>query len=68
MLANSLTKGHEKWQLELYSKDGCKWRSIYSGKYESAKRRKMRGLPALAVRDESKVEKWGSLDEKPDGT
>ena len=59
------------WQLE-YFKGGGMWRIIYDEKFESAKRRKTRGLPALAARDEANVEMWGNLDEtgdeKPDGT
>eukprot|EP00974_Lingulodinium_polyedra_P117386 11163064-Lingulodinium_polyedra.AAC.1 len=44
MLANSLTKGHEKWQLELLFRNGCRWRVAYDEKFESAKRRKKKGF------------------------
>ena len=29
MLAKSLTKGHERWQPDLYFKSGCRWRIVY---------------------------------------
>ena len=44
MLANSLTKGHEKWQLDLYSKGEYQWRIVYEEKFEGAKRRKTCGF------------------------
>ncbi|CAK0818505.1 unnamed protein product, partial [Prorocentrum cordatum] len=37
MLANSLTKGHERWQLELFFSNKCKWRLVYDQMFESAK-------------------------------
>ena len=40
MLANSLTKGHERWQLDLFVQNKCRWRLVYDQMFESAKRRR----------------------------
>ena len=66
MLANSLTKGHEKWQLELYFRNGCRWRVVYDEKFESAKRRKKKGLAALEQSVDYAVEEWCPLSDDDD--
>jgi hypothetical protein len=47
-LANSLTKPSEPWQLNLYFTSGQRWRLVYDEKFQSARRRKAAGIPALA--------------------
>ena len=46
-LANSLTKGHEQAQLNLFNKLGGRWRLVYDETYTSARGRKQAGTTAL---------------------
>ncbi|CAK0872026.1 unnamed protein product [Prorocentrum cordatum] len=46
MIANSLTKGHERWQLELFFSNKCRWRLVHDQTVESAKKRKGLGVQA----------------------
>ena len=64
MLANSLTKGHERWQLDLFFQNKCRWRLVYDQLFESAKRRKGLGIQALeeVVRLDFRPDLWGDLD------
>ena len=46
-LANSLTKGQEQAQLNLFYKLGGRWRLVYDETYTSAKKRKKNGTQPL---------------------
>ena len=64
MLANSLIKGHQRWQLDIFSQNKCRWRLVYDQMFESAKRRKGLGIQALedAVCLDFRPDLWGDLD------
>ena len=52
-LANSMTKGHEPWQLRLFFNTGCRWRLVYDERFQSARKRKAAGLAPLADNNSS---------------
>ena len=47
-LANSLTKGHEPWQIWMFFNTVCRWRLVYDERFQSAKKRKAEGISPLA--------------------
>ena len=51
-LANSLTKAHEPWQMNLFFSSGQRWRLVYDEKFVSARRRKQEGVPALQAHED----------------
>ena len=46
-LANSLTKSTEPHQLDLFLKLGCRWKIVDDPLFQSARKRKAKGLEAL---------------------
>ena len=62
MLANSLTKGNELHQLQLYFDSGCRWRIVHDDKFMSAKKRRAKGQPAL---DHGSIENYPYVPAPP---
>ena len=61
-LANSLTKGQEQAQLNLFYKLGGRWKLVYDESYTSAKKRKKNGKSPLEDGDEKETELDTSSD------
>ena len=47
-IGNSLTKPNEPHQLNLFFSQGQRWKLVYDTKFESAKKRKAKGIHAMA--------------------